>query len=91
MPHHNAVAHHQPPVVTLEQWRPAFELQALCRIARVPHHVINSGYPLFVSTGDLPQLRCGSVVLGGARAVDWMRKVGCGEECSHFWWKHNSH
>ena len=73
----NAEFHHarERPVVYIEQFRPALELQSLCRIAGLPHRVTNSRYPSYASTGELPQLRCGSVLVGGVKAATWMRQA----------------
>ena len=65
---------HSPDAVTIVQWRPAMDLQALCRVGRIPYHVINSRYPLFISTGGLPQVRCGAVALG-PQSFEWIQKV----------------
>ena len=68
-------------VVAIDQWRPAYDLQALCRIGGAPYTVHNSAYPLYVATGDLPQVRCGSVALGGQKGFDWLRKASCLARC----------
>lgn len=62
-------------VLHIEQFRPALELQALCRIAGLRYTLTNSRYPLYASTGELPQLRFGTVLTGGRRAATWVREV----------------
>lgn len=37
--------------LVVTQFAPAWELQAYCRFARVPHAVQNARYPYFSSTG----------------------------------------
>lgn len=62
--------------VTLHQHAPAYELQAYMRLVGVAYSVINSPHPVYASTGELPQLQQGSVLVGGRRCFAAVRRLG---------------
>ena len=41
-------------VLTVHQYRPAWSVQLLLRVAQIPHRVLNSRYPTWEATGPLP-------------------------------------
>ena len=61
--------------VILHQFRPAHTLEALCRLSGTPFQLLNSAHALYESTGELPQLQHGSVVLGRRKAVQYLREL----------------
>lgn len=53
--------------ITVHQFAPAHAVAAYLRAAALPHRVVNSRYPEYASTGELPQLRHGRALAGGTR------------------------
>ena len=68
--------------ITLHQFTPCLELQALCRFSGVPFILHNSRFPHAASTGYLPQLQQGSVLLGGDVAAQYLAERVCGAALS---------
>ncbi len=58
---------HDLSVVEVHQFRPAYAVVTYLRAAGIPHRVVHSRYPTYASTGELPQLRHGRVIVGGTR------------------------
>ncbi len=73
-------------IVILHQFFPAYDLQAYCRFAQIPYTVQNSAYPSYTSTGDLPQLQHGQVLVGGPRILSYLKKVGSVSELGNWYW-----
>lgn len=68
--------------LVLHQFTPALELQALCRFTRTPYVLHNSRFPHAQSTGHLPQLQHGSVLVGGDMAAQYLVEHVCGAALS---------
>ena len=58
-----------PPPIIIHQFTPCLELQALCRFAGLPYQLSHSRFPHALSTGYLPQLQHGTVLVGGELAA----------------------
>ena len=59
--------------LTIRQFAPARELECLCRCAGVDYALERAAYPAVESTGELPQVEHGAVLVGGERALDYVR------------------
>jgi hypothetical protein len=57
----------------IRQFQPAIELQCLCLFAGVPYVVESVAYPYVDSTGELPQVIDGGVLVGGEAALEYVR------------------
>ena len=70
-----AASSSSPLPVIIHQFRPAHTLEALCRFSSTPFQLLNSSHPHYESTGELPQLQHGSVVLGRRKALQYLRQL----------------
>jgi hypothetical protein len=69
-------------VVVLHQFRPAYAIVTYLRAAGIPHVIVNSHYPSYASTGELPQIRHGRVIVGGTRnCLVYLKQVGIYVHC----------
>ena len=55
------------PDIVVHQFAPAHAVSAYLRAAGLPHRIVNSRYPEFACTGQLPQVRQGRALAGGTR------------------------
>jgi hypothetical protein len=68
---------HEPPVpaIVLVQFRPAWDLQAYLRFARLPYTVLDSRYASTAATGELPQLRHDRALVNGRHALAYLAQA----------------
>ena len=71
-----------PELLQIRQFSPAIELQCLCHFAQLPFTLANSAYPLVESTGELPQVQAGCVLVGGASAALELVRARAGLEAA---------
>ena len=63
------------PLMIIRQFYPAYELQALCEFSGTRYTLEQCRYPTVESTGMLPQIQLKGVLLGGDRALHYVRDM----------------
>lgn len=66
--------------LVIHQFFPAYELQAYCHFAGLSYTIVNSSYPNYSCTGELPQVQHGQMLVSGAKAFAYLKMVsgtGC--------------
>eukprot|EP01138_Halocafeteria_seosinensis_P002722 gb/GECG01002783.1/.p1 GENE.gb/GECG01002783.1/~~gb/GECG01002783.1/.p1 ORF type:complete len:151 (+),score=13.55 gb/GECG01002783.1/:1-453(+) len=62
-------------LLLLRQFEPAYDIQALLRFAGLGHEIENVQYPIFASTGELPQVVDDRFIMGRFSIVEYLRRV----------------
>lgn len=62
------------PSIRILQFQPAWQEQLLLRIAKLPHHIINSAYAVTEATGPLPVLQDDNAMMGRDAVLEYLQQ-----------------